>query len=207
MKIAMKKTIITSLIILGSLLASDTAQAQLQKGNLLLGGNVGNINFGSINSNSEHFSMSFAPKAGYFIIDNLAIGLANPWYASWGSNANYRSGALSVFGRYYFNDAKTIVLNKARFFVGLETGFGSSRTKEKFSQYPAIIKSNYGMFDVEAGFAYFLTSSVALEAALKLDNTFYSTASNSALGIRLGFQIHLPTARIKEAYHDVKNGN
>lgn len=203
----MKKTIITSLIILGGLLTSESAQAQLQKGNLLLGGNVGNINFGSINSSTEHFSMSFSPKAGYFIIDNLAIGLANPWYASWGGDYNTRSGALSIFGRYYFNDAKTIVLNKARFFVGIETGFGSNRTKYKAIPNSYITKSNYGMFDVEAGFAYFLTSNVALEAALKLENTFYSSASNTALGIRLGFQIHLPTARIKEAYQDVKNGN
>lgn len=205
-KISMKKTIITSLIALGGILAHETTYGQLQKGNLLLGGNIGNINFGSSINPDESFSMSFSPKVGYFIVDNLAIGLAHPWYASWGSEMNSSSNAFSVFGRYYFNDAKTIVLNKARFFVELETGFGTNRTKYK--PVPSyVVKNSYGIFDVEAGFAYFLTSNVALEAALKLENTFYATSSNTALGIRLGFQIHLPTARMKEAYYDVKNRN
>lgn len=204
----MKKILIASILTLAALGSYNMASAQLQKGNLLLGGQVGNINFGRLNDNNTNFSMSFSPRVGYFVVDNLAVGLANPWGITWGDNYNITHGGLTVFGRYYFNDAKTIVLNKARFFVGIETGFGSQRVKDKISYpEPAVIKSSYGIFDVEAGFAYFLTSNVALEAALELKNTFHTNNSNSALGIRLGFQIHIPTARMKEAYQDVKYGN
>lgn len=188
------KKLIFSIMALSGLLTATSADAQLQKGTFLIGGQLANINFGLGSSND--FNLAITPKAGYFIENNLAVGLEVPLHfeAVKGKDPLFRYG-IGAFGRYYvapkeFNIDN--ILNHGRFFG--EAGLGiAGRTN---------VDVGFNI-KVGAGYAYFITPNVALEAMVRYEGT-YGSGSSSGLGINLGFQIHLPSNKIKSEYYDIK---
>jgi len=66
----MKKVLIFS--VLAFIAISFKANAQIQQGNVLVGGNFTNISLGL--DNSKVFSFDLTPKAAWFVQDNIALG-------------------------------------------------------------------------------------------------------------------------------------
>ncbi|RQO31184.1 hypothetical protein DBR32_09295 [Taibaiella sp. KBW10] len=190
----MKKVIFSVMALAGCLAVTTKADAQLQKGTFLVGGQLANINFGLGSSNSV--SLDISPKVGYFIQNNLALGLEVPlgFTAIKGIDPTFRYG-IGAFGRYYFAPKEfniDNILNRGRFFG--EAGVGIAGQTD--------VEVGFNI-KVGAGYAYFITPNVALETLVRYQGT-YGTGNTSGLGINLGFQIHLPSKKIKSEYYQIK---
>ena len=163
-----------------------SANAQIQKGNVLIGGNFADLNLGL--NGSKAFSVDLTPKAAWFIQDNVAIG----GYVNFGlqtaknapTQTTYGVGAL---GRYY-TGADTEVLKHGRFFAEGTVGFGGENTGQGGS------KTNGLAFSVGPGFSYFVTPNIGLETLLKYQGLpgFGNTGYQNKLSLSFGFQIYLP---------------
>src|SRR3978361_965761 len=116
------KKFLVALVIFSSI-AIENTNAQLQRGNVLVGGDLADFNLG-LNKNSD-FQMTINPTAAWFIKDNVAVGA----YVNLGLDAvkgatatTYGVGAL---GRYYLgvNQVNTeSVLRHTRAFVEANVG-------------------------------------------------------------------------------------
>ena len=188
------KKIAFTLVALAGLTFAHQANAQLQEGTFLVGGQLGNLNFDLGSSNSV--SLSLTPKVGYFIKNNLAIGAEVPigFTAIKGVDPIFNYG-VGAFGRYYFAPKEfniDNILNKGRFFGEVGVGIaGQTDVEVGFN------------LRVGAGYAYFLTPNVALETMVRYQGT-YGTGNTSGLDINLGFQIHLPSKKIKSEYYQIR---
>ena len=205
----MKRLLLSSLI-LG--LAVFTASAQpttkpqtsaavydtpLQAGNWLVGAGVGSTGY---NFSTKTYTLNIQPRAGYFVRDNVAIGArvnlgieSSPSVnqgteaAQGGTRFNY---GITPFARYYFNQAST---STGRFFGEGEFGIGGSSKKNSQKEEPITL-----ILGVSAGYAHFITRTVALEGTLgytysKANISSGATGSGSSgLNVGFGFQIYLP---------------
>ncbi|HBX21023.1 MAG TPA: hypothetical protein DEF88_11305, partial [Porphyromonadaceae bacterium] len=162
------------------------ANAQLQKGSTLVGGSIGQIDFG-IGSGSK-FNIGITPRIGYFIQDNIALGgKVDLGYTSQENNDTFNYG-LNAFGRYYFgeNEFETL-LKQGRWFLEAGAGLAGHTGNE------VGFNVNFG-----PGYAYFLSDNVAVEALL-LYNTTLGKGSTNGLVLNVGFQIYFPTSTYKSA--------
>lgn len=162
------------------------ANAQIQQGNVLVGGNLSNINLGL---NDPHiFSLDITPKAAWFIVDNVALGA----YANLGiqtaknssTTVSYGAGGL---GRYY-TGSDVEILRHGRLFGEATLGIGGVNVSDGGGN------TNGLNFSVGPGFAYFVTPSIGLEALLKYNGLagFGSQGYQNNLNLSFGFQIYLP---------------
>ncbi len=178
------------------------AYAQFNKGRILAGGGLG---FSTITEKYEvgstsgtvgkHTSFTLNPKAGYFIIDNLAVGVglditSTSFKADGSSSKSGRSDVLfEPFVRYY--------LQPGVFFQG-EVGFGGSTVKSVTGSTTTTTKYNTFAWDLGVGYAYFLNDYVAIEPLVQygmqtLKGKDDSTGKDkySGLSINIGFQVYL----------------
>ena len=172
--------------ILGLIMLGLSASAQIQRGNVLVGGNLANINLGL--DNSKVFSFDITPKAAWFIQDNVALGA----YVNLGiqtakgssTTTTYGVGAL---GRYY-TGKDVEVLRHGRFFGEATAGFGGINVSDGGDN------TNGLDLSVGPGFAYFITPNIGLETLLKYRNVvgFGDATSQSNLNLSFGLQIYLP---------------
>jgi opacity protein-like surface antigen len=174
----MKKLFFTSMF----LVIVIVGFSQTGKGGWLLGGN---LSFSSISQSSDGGSgtstvFQLTPKVGVFVINNLAV-ILNTSYTSVGSGS-FSDHTLSIgpAARYYFKGSEMV-----KFFAGAGISFGSA-TGEKSTAY-----------QFEAGPAFFITPSVALELNINYENAKYkdnqynNTITQSQFGIGIGFMIYL----------------
>jgi hypothetical protein len=172
--------------------------AQIQRGNLLVGGDIANFNLTL--GGGGAFQMRIDPKLAFFIRDNVALGayidfgLATAKGA--GTTTDYGVGAL---GRYYVSDPKVNVLRQGRLFFegtvgiqGVSLSGGSNTT-------------GLGL-GIGPGYAYFITSNIGLETLLKYNGIvgFGSQAYRSNLNLGIGFQIYLSGRRTRQILNDVQ---
>lgn len=186
------KRILTSTLLLTTL--GFGSYAQLQKGTIMVGGQLANVGFGL--GSASNVSVQISPKVGYFIQNNLAIGAEVPlgFNAVKGNDIIFNYG-IRAFGRYYFAPKEfniDNVLNKGRFFAEAAVGVAGQTDVE------VGFNLRFG-----AGYAYFLSPNVALETSAMYQGT-YGTGNVSGLSLNLGFQIHLPTAKIRSEYYNIK---
>ncbi len=192
------KNLFRSVIVCIALFTTTKTSAQLQKGNLLVGGDIANFNLTL--GGGGAFQATIDPKIAFFIRDNIALGayidfgLATAKGA--GTTTRYGVGAL---GRYYVNDPKVNVLRHGRLFFegnvgiqGVSLSGGSNTT-------------GLGV-GIGPGYAYFLTSNIGLETLLKYNGIvgFGSQAYNSNLNLGIGFQIYLPGRSVQTIINEVK---
>lgn len=163
-----------------------TANAQIQKGNVLVGGDFANISLGL--DNSKVFSFNISPKAAWFIQDNVALGgyvnLGIETAHNSSTTTNYGVGAL---GRYYAqNDAP--ILRHGRLFAEANLGLGGINVSDGGGH------TNGLDLGVGPGFAYFVTPSVGLETLLKYNGVagFGNAGYQSTLTLNFGLQVYLP---------------
>lgn len=85
-------------------LFATSSQAQIQKGNYLIGGDLASLHFGS----GGYFNVDLQPKIAWFIKDNLALG----GYVKFDLTTSKDQSTTTIYGvgplaRYYVNDPKT----------------------------------------------------------------------------------------------------
>lgn len=149
--------------------------AQTEKGNILLGGSS---NLSLLNTKSKWkddnddgkigntFDFEFTPRAGYFIMDNLAIGLEFPIsyskYKDDNDNVDKETTyAIAPFARYYLG------ANKIKPFFQAEIGFGGYKQQRDPANFPAS-EETYGLFlfQFNGGASFFINEKVALDLSL-----------------------------------------
>jgi hypothetical protein len=172
------------------------AHAQIQKGNVMVGADLADIQL-SLNKGGN-FSFRIDPKAAWFIRDNIAlgaylnVGLSTAKDA--GTSINYGVGPLA---RYYINDKELNLLRHSRFFIEGNIGI------EGYN--PAVGDNTNGLgLGAGPGLAYFITPNIGLEALVKYNGIvgFGSAVSSNNINFGLGFQIYLPSSRIRT---EIKN--
>ncbi len=164
--------------------SANVGTAPIQQGNWIVGGSLGSLGY---SFEGESFNVNLNPRAGYFVSDGLAVGLgADLGLATFsGDQDNLWSYGVAPFVRYYFGQGSS---STGRFFGQGEVGIAGYSNGSG-----ADLK-----FGIGAGYAHFITQSVALEAMLGYNyskGTMASATAQSGLGVSLGFQIYLPGQR------------
>ncbi len=192
----MKKHLFTVLVAVGALVT--TAQAQLQKGNVLIGGDLANFDLGL--NGGGNFTMSLTPKVAWFTANNLAFGgyadLGLATAKGTGTTFNYGVGAL---GRYYFPGTDVSLGSGTRFLLEANAGLEGVNT--------AGGNSTNGLgLGIGPGITHFVTTNIALEALLKYTGAvgFGSSSTSSRLQLGVGFQIYLPGSQVKAQMKQMK---
>ncbi|WP_143307694.1 porin family protein [Chitinophaga vietnamensis] len=195
----MKKIRLLTLVLL-TLMFGSVANAQIQKGNIMVGANLTDLGF-IFQKNSTTFNFDLTPKVGWFIKDGLAIGgyvnFGLKTVKDAGSDVNYGVGG---FARYYIEDKNVRKLEfskRVRFFLEGNAGFAGSNPANGVS-------TNGFNIGVGPGISYFITPNVGLEGLLKYDLTVGGGSSTTAnhLGLNIGFQIYLPTSKARQIYKE-----
>lgn len=163
---------------------SLTLNAQITKGNWLVGGNIG---FSYSKSkpestiNSESFNIDLSPNIGYFFWDKLALGTrVNYFYSHYKSdsgNSKFDSFFISPFVKFYLLSEEKMI----------------NPFLESSYRFNLLDDTNLDEFSAKAGMAVFLNSSVAIEASL---NYLNSKTTNQFVGshtflLGFGIQVHL----------------
>ncbi len=213
----MKEILLTVAVLLASL-ATITAQPQLEQGNLMLGTTSTVALSGSISSELMSLgfikiryrydsdpaedaykltSYNFLPRAGYFVIDNLAAGLQAVVSGYTEKDLEYddtykeRTIGIGPFARYYYP------LDKFYPFAEAELLFGTVRE----SRYGDDEKTPFVMVGLMVGAALPLGDDVTFDAAVgylrsSMKNTNPETEEKvffitSGFSLRMGFTIYL----------------
>jgi hypothetical protein len=172
--------------------SSTTIFAQVDQGQWLAGGSAGFDH--SSQGDDKVTTISIAPDLGYFVINQLAVGLRPEFgymkskskIGTTTSSSSTTAFFVAPFVRYYFMQSG----EKVNVFGDASYGFGSSKVKGGTS-----VSGNY--YQVKAGPAIFLTPNTALEFALYYRSFGGDAYENAAgdreghFGVGIGFQIHL----------------
>ena len=180
----MKKVYLSLIALLG---ITAAANAQLQKGNVLVGGDLANFSIGLKKGSITNLNLT--PKAAWFVSNNFAVGA----YVNFGLTTAKNAGTVVTYGvgplaRYYINDPKVNILKHGRFFGEANAGIGGQNASGGGG-------STNGLdLGIGPGYAYFITPNVGLETLLKLNGNvgFGNETSTSRLALNVGFQIYLP---------------
>lgn len=161
----MKKNILTTI----ALAVAVAASAQIQKGTILVGAksdlSFSSTSYDGIDDKETQFDLSVG--AGYFLIDNLALGL-NLGYSSYKFGDVDRSvTSFGLFGRYYI---------QGKIFAG--AGFASIKPEGGDSS---------TIIPLEVGYAAFITDNIAIEPALN----YIIGDGSSTFGLGVGFNLYL----------------
>lgn len=176
--------------------------AQFNQGNFLVGGSSSlGIGFdteksksnGSTSTDGKTTSFSLMPSAGYFFMDNLAvgagIGLSTSTYKPDGSDSKFNESSitLSPFARYYFD----------KIYVQGAFQFGTQKSKFTSGGSTETSKEGISGWSLAGGYAIMLNESVALEPQVGYQSIGYKDKDSdtkditSGLFLRLGIFVYL----------------
>jgi len=183
----------------GTFLLSIPVFSQIQKGNILVGGDIANFDLGLRKGSA--FTMRIDPKLAYFIRDNVAIGAYVDLGVQTFSGTTAFDYGVGVLSRYYFPDKNNEnPLRHSRFFVEGNVGFTGANVSGGGN-------STNGLgIGFGPGYAYFITPNIGLETLLKYDGLvgFGNATTQSDLNLNVGFQIYLPTRKLRRVANDVR---
>jgi hypothetical protein len=162
---------------------SAMAQGNINKGNVLMGGQAGFSSSSVKDVDGSTTSIEFSPNIGYFFANQFAGGLRMSFDSMKESDENEAASSFlfAPFIRYYFMPAA----NKVNLFADASYGFGSIKYGESHS---------INQFSIMAGPSIFLNPSAALEIGLGYSSQGGHMMGDSRLntiGLKVGFQIHL----------------
>ncbi|HRJ30604.1 MAG TPA: hypothetical protein PLV21_01565 [Cyclobacteriaceae bacterium] len=146
--------------------AVASATAQINKGTILLAGSSNLSGIQQDEDAGDDVQFNFSTKGGYFLMDNLALGLNLSLNKPFGTNG--KTFGIGPFARYYFG---------GKFFLG--AGF-TSYSGDDYS---------YSEIPIELGYAIFLADIVALEPSL-FYSKFGGDAEGALFGLNLGISIY-----------------
>lgn len=163
------------------------AVAQTEQGNWLVGGNF------TLNTASNNTQLGLNPTAGYFVMNNLAVGgTVNLAYSQLGENKSTTFG-IGPLARYYFGQ------RNVRPFINGEFTFQSVKFKS-----PTETNTENGVnFLLGLGLAGFLNPNVALETIAGYNHTRLEGNGAGGFAMRVGFQVYL---RPREAVDQIRSG-
>jgi hypothetical protein len=180
----MKKVTILLVVIMTA--GAFVGKAQIQRGNVLVGGDLADFSLG-LNKGSQ-FSMDISPKAAWFIRDNTAVGTyVNLKLVTGGGSGTAVTYGVGALAREYLGGNALNVLKHTRFFAEANVGIeGVNYSKGESTNGLGI---GFG-----PGIAYFVTPNIGLEGLLKYQGIlgFGTAATTSNLNLNVGFQIYLP---------------
>ncbi len=170
-----------------AMVAATVSNAQLQKGNVLVGGDIANFSIGL--KKGAVTDIHLLPKAAWFISNNVAVGA----YLNFELITAKDQGTETIYGvgplaRYYVNSPKVNLLQHGRFFVEGNVGIEGTNVSDGGG-------STNGLgLGIGPGYAYFITPNIGLETLLKYNGIvgFGDEATSSKLNLSVGFQIYLP---------------
>jgi hypothetical protein len=181
-----------SLITIAIILIASTVNAQIQRGNILVGGDI--ANFDLVLRKGSPFVMRIDPKLAYFIQDNLAVG----GYVNLGltsiTGTTFFDYGVGLLGRYYFPDKTNMnPLRHSRLFAEANVGITGQNASGGGNN------TNGLGIGFGPGYAYFITQNIGLEVLLKYNGLvgFGNATTQSDLNLNVGFQIYLPTRKLK----------
>lgn len=179
----MKKKNLHLIFLILSIFTYSTTFAQTEKGIKLLGGSA-DISSTSFDSDSENiFGVSVNPNIGFFLVDNFALGAEVPLGFTSSDISNTTQVGLVPFARYYLGSSDT-----RKFFLGVRGGIVSSNVSFDSGD---DISRNQGVVGANAGVAFFINQSIALETALNYQYISIEDSNGvSNIGLSVGFQIH-----------------
>lgn len=181
---------------------SIASKAQTQKDWYLIGSDLANIGLNFQKGNTA-FSFLASPKVAWFVKDNLAVGAQVDLGLATNTAQTTFIYGVGPLARYYFQGNGLNSVSKTRWFGELNVGISGQNTKVKGGS--NISTNGFGL-GFGPGLAYFINQNIALEALAKYNFTsgFGNSTNSNALNIGLGFQIHLPKAKVKSLKNDVK---
>ncbi|MEN9444498.1 MAG: hypothetical protein RIS47_1388 [Bacteroidota bacterium] len=161
------KKLISILAIVALVLSVGTAMSQTTQGNYLVGG-ASALSFssnkvtpeydGEKGDDSKSSSFDFSPQVGYFVMDNLAVGLDLAYSSTTDKgdvDVTSTTTVVGVFGRYY------LAGEKFRPFAQAELGYAANSIKmDETYKFSGLV------YSAEVGAAYFLTESISLDLSL-----------------------------------------
>jgi hypothetical protein len=182
----MKRTL--SLLAILILLLTQKTNAQLERGNVLVGADLARFNLGL--EKDAGFDININPKAAWFIKDNVALGLQVQFGVSKtnDTSATRTTYAIGPLARYYVNKPDMNLLKHGRWFVEANAGIQGQNTSKGNG-------STNGLgIGVGPGYAYFITPNIGFETLLKYNPIigFGNDHFTSSLNLNFGFQIYLP---------------
>jgi len=182
----MKKFILCAIAVTCSMLV---ANAQTSKGDWLVGGSF------ALNTTSNT-TVSFNPNAGYFFLNNLAIGGTLNFAYVKISDIKTTVFGVGPFARYYF------LKGNLKPFVATEFLFNSNKVQTLDQE--STTRNGHDFF-LGAGLAAFVNEHVAIETIAGYTNTKYSESnSDGGLAIRIGFQVYLSPHKMVDTYKQGK---
>lgn len=183
-----KKTSKISLLIFSGVMALTlTANAQIQSGNVMIGGNLANINIGL--DKPSVFSLDVTPKVAWFLANNIALG----GYVDLGIQTAKGAETITRYGvgglgRYY-TGSDVEALKHGRLFGEATIGLGGRNVSGVNGG-----KTNGLDFSFGPGFSYFVTNNIGLETLVKYNGItgFGNEGYQNNINLSLGLQIYLP---------------
>lgn len=176
----MKKLLLTLVTVAGLTVASQAQDFGFKKTDFIVEGSFQSSNKNDKNADVKTANFNFAPKAGYFVTNNIAVGVdlafgqakETTTVADVESIATARTFGAGVFGRYYFLE----VGNRFKPYAELGAGYNNFRPESKVAG--TTTKGNktngYGV-NASIGANYFLTNSIAVNFAFANVVGFNST--------------------------------
>lgn len=170
------------------------ANAQTEKGNVIVGAQLANIS-ADLRTGANSFNLSLSPRAGWFIKDDWAVGAKVDLDVTFQKGNDPVNWGLVPFARYYFPGEGIEVVKKTRVFAEAGAGVGGvgtgGQTTTGFRGFGGV------------GAAYFISSNVALETSANVGIIAGSGHTTVNPNLNLGFQIHLPSKKLQEMRGDV----
>jgi hypothetical protein len=176
----MKKLVFLLLVV-----AALDASAQTDKGNIMVGGQLG------LSTNKDGSDFRFNPQFGVFVANNFALGGEMSFDFSKSGTIRNNEFGIGPFARYYFGKGQTkpFLITSADY-VLVETKVNNAESTS----------SGWNML-FGAGFAAFLNRQIAVEGIAGYRYANYSnTEGSGGLNISLGFQLYFG----KELGRDIK---
>jgi outer membrane protein len=170
------RTLFATILLLAGFLFSSGLQAQtVSAGTWMLGGEAGFASTKVKDVDDSYNTIYLNPNVGYFIMDNLGVGLRLGFQNNSFGDASSTGFGIGAMARYYV-------------FQGLfpQVGFMYNSFKVKDGPDAATDTDiNLGL-----GYSFFLNNSVALEPQLYY-NINSEEANGNTLGLSIGLQIFL----------------
>ncbi|MEG1375734.1 MAG: OmpW family outer membrane protein [Myroides sp.] len=208
-----KLTLIAALAFFGAANAqTETATTSpTAKGNWIIGGST-NLGFNSNKATQKSGDYSVdgqktttfnvTPTVGYFVIDNLAVGL-NLGYEVQKQDASYDFNQTAKVTNTVFSVIPSVTYfieadSKAFPYISAGAGYAAIKTKVASTETQ---NDNFFVWGGKAGLAYFITPSIAIDLGLnyqqlstKYEETFSTTENKvifKTLGASIGFNFVL----------------
>lgn len=151
------------------------SQAQTEKGKFIVGGGLGFDTESIKDTDDKSTSFNIMPSAGYFVSDNIAVGLGlgYQWNKVEDGTDEATTGVFTVapFGRWYSANGPV------RFFGQLSVPMGWGNLKENDDKIGNV--SSYGV-ELAPGIVYFPTSKIGLE--FKVRGLYYNSSNVEPTG-------------------------